>query len=741
MVRRARRLRLLASTAILLAALLPHNSLANDDCGPAPSAVCDAGDAGYPTFANGIIYDPVADLTLVVDSGAEIIPNSGIEGIFIHSAGGNIDLTLEDGASVATTGSYGVHIAYNHNDVSMTLSPGGSITTNGKFARGIEIFDTTGNVKLGSYGTIVTSGTDADGIEVSYTNGSLDVTASGAITTSGNSAHGIRLSYSYGTVSLDSSATIIVSGDGADGIHIANYSDFITDISLDLAGSIDVQGTGAAIRIIGNSPATLDNTGTIDGTVITGDGNDQFTNAGVLRAGLVDMGAGDDTLINTGTLELDGTSGAIADVESFTNSGIIDLANGFSGDSLSISGTFISAGGFLYLDASLDSGTADFLTLAAVAPSSNPTFIHVTDVGGSGTALTPILIIDAGSDASNGRAFVSLPLGAYQYDLTYDASAFDWYLGPLGIFPGTAQYPALVSGALLAFQSDLPSLHTRLQDLRWMDEDEKRIEPAAWTGWSPKLRPWLQLTSTRQEIGNDTPFDLGVTKLEAGLDSRWERGDALYSFGVFAGAGRSLQDFSDSTTHAEASLLLAGLYGGYRLGGLYGDAIVKYERQLTDYRGIATADEDAPFTVDLLGLSLEAGYRFALPRAYLQPRLRLAYAHAWAGSFEDASGATIDLDSAKSLRGEIGTRLGAPLMGLADVYADASLGREFLDETQAQVSGLSFTHELPASSARLASGFAVNLLDEKLTLSVEASYSRGEDAEEFAATGGLRLHN
>jgi hypothetical protein len=31
MVRRARRLRLLASTAILLAALLPHNSLANEE--------------------------------------------------------------------------------------------------------------------------------------------------------------------------------------------------------------------------------------------------------------------------------------------------------------------------------------------------------------------------------------------------------------------------------------------------------------------------------------------------------------------------------------------------------------------------------------------------------------------------------------------------------------------------------------------------------------------------------------
>jgi hypothetical protein len=114
MVGRARRLRLLASTAILLAALLPQNSLANDECGPAPSAVCDPGDTGYP-FANGIIYDPVADLTLVVGTGAAIAPGSGTDGIFINSSAGNIDLTLADGASIATTGSFAEGILiHNH---------------------------------------------------------------------------------------------------------------------------------------------------------------------------------------------------------------------------------------------------------------------------------------------------------------------------------------------------------------------------------------------------------------------------------------------------------------------------------------------------------------------------------------------------------------------------------------------------------------------------------------------------
>lgn len=195
------------------------------------------------------------------------------------------------------------------------------------------------------------------------------------------------------------------------------------------------------IRIIGDSPVTLDNTGLIDGAVITGDGDDRFTSAGTLRTSFVDMGLGNDTLVNSGTLELDGTSGAVDNVESFTNSGVIDLANGSSGDTLSISGNFVSAGGALYLDAALDAGTADLLTLASVASTSNPTLIYVTDVGGGDPASAPILIIDA-SGALNGQSFslANSTIGAYEYQLTYDSSAFDWYLELLNQFTGTAEY-------------------------------------------------------------------------------------------------------------------------------------------------------------------------------------------------------------------------------------------------------------------------------------------------------------
>src|SRR5687768_1065613 len=101
----ARRLALLGSTAIVFGGLLASPVFAIDECGPAPTAICDSGDADYPTFPDGILYIPIADLTLVVDSGAAIATGSVLGGILIDSAGGNIDLTLEGGSSIATTGS------------------------------------------------------------------------------------------------------------------------------------------------------------------------------------------------------------------------------------------------------------------------------------------------------------------------------------------------------------------------------------------------------------------------------------------------------------------------------------------------------------------------------------------------------------------------------------------------------------------------------------------------------------
>jgi outer membrane autotransporter protein len=227
--------------------------------------------------------------------------------------------------------------------------------------------------------------------------------------------------------------------------------------------------------------------------------------------------------------------------------------------------------------------------------------------------------------------------------------------------------------------------------------------------------------------------------LEGGIDATLDgsRGQR-YSFGAFAGSGTSRQNFDGSASEANSDLLRAGLYGSYLRGAYYGDAIAKFDRQSAEYRGLSTGDEDAPFTVDLLGLSLETGYRFTLQRAYVQPRLRLAYAHAWAGDFEDASGAGIDLGDADSLAASIAARLGARL-GAADVHADFGLSHEILGQTQADVSGLSFTGELPGTAGQIAAGASLPLLQDKLVWSVDAGYALGPDGEEFTATTALRV--
>src|SRR5262245_46113981 len=76
----ALRLALLGSTTILLSVLLAPPLHANDECGTAPSAICDSGDADYPIFLNGITYDPVADLT------GELAARAGIAALYVDLA-------------------------------------------------------------------------------------------------------------------------------------------------------------------------------------------------------------------------------------------------------------------------------------------------------------------------------------------------------------------------------------------------------------------------------------------------------------------------------------------------------------------------------------------------------------------------------------------------------------------------------------------------------------------------------
>jgi hypothetical protein len=160
--------------------------------------------------------------------------------------------------------------------------------------------------------------------------------------------------------------------------------------------------------------------------------------------------------------------------------------------------------------------------------------------------------------------------------------------------------------------------------------------------------------------------------------------------------------------------------------------------EIYDTSGDVTDDQSVSFNIDLLGLSLETGLRFGGRHLYLQPHTRLAYVQAWAGAFEDASGESIDLESGESLAGEFSARFGAMLQS-ADLYIDAGVRHEFLGVMRAEVSDLTYTHELPGTSRQLAAGISLIELQDMLSLGLEGGYAKGSEVEEYKATAALRL--
>jgi outer membrane autotransporter protein len=202
--------------------------------------------------------------------------------------------------------------------------------------------------------------------------------------------------------------------------------------------------------------------------------------------------------------------------------------------------------------------------------------------------------------------------------------------------------------------------------------------------------------------------------------------------------GRNGQEFEGSSTQAKSDAALAGLYAGYQSGGFHAEAIGKYEHHSAKAKSVATTEAGSPFDIEILGGSVESGYRFAVESAYLQPRLRLNYARGASTSFEEASGTTVRLESAESLTGEAAARLGFPLES-GEIYLDGGLRHEFLGETEAIVSGLTFSDTLPGTSGFLAGGLAWRMLEDKVLLGLEGSYSKGSEGEELMASAALRL--
>ena len=356
----------------------------------------------------------------------------------------------------ATEGQAGIRMFANNgsgNPTVLTINHNaGTVTTTGIDTNGLQMTSSNGGsiYNVTSSGNVVVSGENASGIYVGGNNinnssqnaGTANVTVNaGSISATGQGANGIsvRLSSVSGGISSNGTVDInlnggsvsggkAVEGDGA-GIHVSTNAKStiniasgatlgaLSDLAINTSNGGDYNTTNRSIFTNDDGATTINNAGTITGTVYTGNGGTNFTNqaTGVwnlrnyaatdssnTRNSVSDIhvifGSGEgevyNTLTNNGLIQLSqiaGYTGAqnatFHGVTQFTNgaTGTLSMKNGYAGDQITIKGSYnAQAGSKLNMDVVLngDSSASDKLVINGTV--TGPTKVYVTNVGGTG---------------------------------------------------------------------------------------------------------------------------------------------------------------------------------------------------------------------------------------------------------------------------------------------------------------------------------------------------------------------
>lgn len=536
----------------------------------------------------------------------------------------------------------------------------GDSTTEAALAAVIAQSSGSANVAVGS---VLATGTNRDGVAIlAQGTGSLTI-------------------LSGGEVQATHDAVTFVSGEGA----------VLLNGGAIIGGTVAGSG-GAAVRAEGG-PATIVNLGTISGALVLGDGDDGIVNAGLLRlttgttlgggddtlanggtlllAGDIDFGEGSDVLANAGTVRLEGdsadgaamparlaalavpaaTSRTILGLEAFENTGLVDLANGVAGDTLTLSGNFSGSGAStLAVDVAFGPvPVADRLVIEGAA--TGTTQVAIVTTGAPELGVGPV-VVQASAGTSAG-AFVLEPAqetsGLFVRGLVFD-SATDSF--SLAVAPSTTAY------RLLNLGEGAQSLWIESADSVAAHMTANREAGVTGSGfWFSALGG----VSRRGNAGVFTAFgldhaaDIGYRQDVFGAQMGVDLGSGPIGFGVTGGYASSAMTFAGSADRATFDAWNIGAYASLVRGPLFANVLVKYDGYGIDAR-LPSADVDSRrIRGEAYGARAEAGFSIGSAAVRIEPVASVSWQHVSIDPLDLPL--SVDFEDLKGGRASAGLRL------------------------------------------------------------------------------------
>lgn len=614
---------------------------------------------------------------------------------------GRVSATGTGSLGVSTTSATGAQtvtvagVDADLDGITATTAGAGAITINAT----APVTSATGTaiVATGTTGPITVTENGAQG-EL----GGVRATAAGASNVTVNAAGGTTSALAGDAIAVTTLGTATVNvGTGATVRGIAGFD------AIDLAGAagntvtnrgtISVNSTGYALRATGGA-ATVNNLAgaTLTGPVLLTAGNDTVNNAGTLAlTGASDFGAGTDVLNNqaAGTLQLrDGasvlgletlnnagvalTSGTttlagttfnnqaggtlrlidgpatLAGLAAFNNAGTIDLANGATGDVLTLAGNYNGTGGArLAIDAGAGLAAADRLVIGGNATGSTQVDVNFL---GTGPLYNPngVLVVDAGGTLG-ANAFVINPADVQQGLLNYGLR--------------TAGNDVFLASNLDASAGEL-SLVSSAGPEMWhqsFNAYHDAIMGRQGNGGEGKLGVWANLYLSRDKYGEQTvtgtPFNgqaitytQRIENHRKGAQAGLEYRGGMFTVGITGGYAKNEPEFG-----AASKMNIDGYnYGAYALfgmaNGIYGGIMYKRDdydvRFYNDARGFGfRGDADSEGVDGELGFRFGTGVKFDLNAG-------LSYVKTDIDPYQDY-GLTFSYEDLDSLRGRLGARV------------------------------------------------------------------------------------